>query len=168
MRIVLLFLFLFSSAGKGQILGEPKMLSKEQYESFTTYLKSKNLEVKDKIIIKYDFNNESCWTVLDEMDEDYIKKVVKGFQDQRAEFNSNNSDASAYNFRQPGNNFNLVKKWDPEIIIDDNLFIKNLFLLKKVMCGCSIYVDKDRSYVVASSDPHFYLLNIVSGARDKF
>ena len=54
-------------------------LAKEEYDSLKTYLASKNISVKDTIVIKYDYKNESCWNLLDEQSDSRIKNVLQNF-----------------------------------------------------------------------------------------
>lgn len=158
----LILLLFFSNFCLAQLKQKVKTgsLSKEEYKIFREYLESKNLAVKDTIFIKYDFNNETCWDMLDRSDKEYINNILVGFQKHISDFNKQSNGAIAYNFREPGKNFNKLKLWDPTIIIDDNLFLRKLFFNKKHQCGTSLLILGDGSFATYSSDPHFEFLQV--------
>ena len=169
-NFLLIFLTLFiSNFCLAQLKQKVKTgsLSKEEYKAFREYLESKNLATKDTIFIKYDFNNETCWDMLDGSGKEYINKVLVGFQKQISDFNKQSRGAIAYNFREPGKNFNKLKLWDPTIIIDDNLFLRKLFFKKKHQCGTSLLILGDGSFATYSSDPHFEFLQVYKNYEGK-
>lgn len=163
MKKFLLFLLLISFFCQSQLTKKDKILilTQQEFQDLKTYLLSKNVVVKDTIIIKYDFNRESCWNNLDDQDDSYIKRVMTNFQNHILDFNKKHSGAIAINFREPGKNLNKLKLWDKTIITDDNLFLKGLIFKKKKMCGNSAIIMNDGSYVIRYSDPHFNLLDAV-------
>ncbi|WP_312750982.1 hypothetical protein [Epilithonimonas hominis] len=148
---------------QSQITNRDKIftLAKVEYDNLKTYLASKNISVKDTIVIKYDYKNESCWNLLDEQSDSRIKNVLQNFKKHIKDFNDKHPEAIALNFREPGRNFNKLKLWDDSIIIDENLFLKNTIFKKKNMCGNSAIILNDGSYVLRSSDPHFDLLDAI-------
>lgn len=139
---------------------ETGVLSKEEYKAFREYLESKNLVAKDTVFIKYDFNNETCWNMLDKSDNSHINNIVASFQKHISDFNNQSNGAIAYNFREPGKNFNKLKLWDKTIIIDDKLFLRKLFFKMKSECGTSLLILGDGSFATYSSDPHFDFLKV--------
>ena len=155
------FLFIFQNFCFAQRVGNNKKgrLTPAQFSELKEFMSSKNLLVKDTIYIKYDFNKEICWNRLDEMNNDYIEKVKNNFQKHILEFNKAHKDAVAYNFREPGNKMNKLKLWDSTIIIDDQLFLKNLLFSKKHSCGTSLIILKDGTYRLHYGDSHFELLD---------
>ncbi len=134
-------------------------LEKQEYEVLKNYMVSKNLKVKDTIFIKYDFDHENCWNALDEKGKKYINQVIKTFQDHISDFNSSFETAVAYNFREPGKNFNKLKLWDDTIITDDRKILRKLIFKEKIQCGSSAVIFPDGSYQIYESDPHFELVS---------
>ena len=125
----LVLLFLFSSAlAHSQITKQDIFLdlTETDFKALQKFLVSKNLEVRDTIFIKYDYNRESCWNFLDTQDNERITNVMTRFQKHISDFNANHQGAIAFNFREPGKTFNKLKLRDETIIIDDELFLKNL------------------------------------------
>ncbi|KQM30871.1 hypothetical protein ASE55_16955 [Chryseobacterium sp. Leaf201] len=162
---VFLFLFLsiFSVKTFAQISSKDLnsfQLTKEEYSEFKDYLISKNLQVKDTVFIKYDFNNENCWNQLDFKSKKYIDKIVENFQAHISDFNTAFETAIAYNFRQPGKNFNKLKLWDNTIIIDDRGILEKLIFKNKAQCGSSAVILSDGSYLIYERDAHFELLSV--------
>ena len=159
-----IFYFLFPCFVLSQSFGGQKkgILSKEEFTDLKEFLAENNLQIKDSIFIKYDFNKENCWNNLDSTNDENINKVKSAFQKQIFDFNNNHKDAIAYNFREPGNRVNKVKLWDDSIIIDDKLFLKQLLFNKKKQCGSSVLISKDGTFEMKMGDSHFNLLNIAN------
>jgi hypothetical protein len=160
MKNLILLLFFSTAFVNAQITKQDKFLelSATDYESLKVFLASKNIEVKDTIFIKYDFNGESCWNGLDGRNDQQIIAVMKRFQKKISDFNNNHKDAIALNFREPGRRVNKLKMLDNTIVIDDELFLKKLIFRKKKECGNSAIIFDDGSYILRFSDPHFDLL----------
>ncbi|WP_131725382.1 hypothetical protein [Chryseobacterium sp. Leaf180] len=135
-------------------------MTKQEYTQFKNFLLSKNLQVKDTVFIKYDFDKETCWNGLDSEGKKYINIIVKQFQEHVSNFNSLYPTAVAYNFRQPGKNFNKLKLWDETIIVDDTELLKKLIFKNKATCGTSAIILGDGSYLLYEYDPHFELLSL--------
>ncbi len=160
----LVFYFFFPCFVLSQSFGGQKkgILSKEEFTALKEFLAENNLQIKDSIFIKYDFNKENCWNNLDSTNDENINKVKSAFQKQIIDFNNKHKNAIAYNFREPGNRVNKVKLWDDSIIIDDQLFLKQLLFNKKKQCGSSVLINKDGTFLMNFGDPHFNLLNITN------
>ena len=116
--------------------------------------------IKDTIIIKYDFNNETCWSRLDEKDDEHIMRFVKRNQQNMRLISTTRTNVSAFNFREPGDNVNKLKLWDSSIIIDSSKQLYNLLFRQSYNCGNSILVMPNKRFIYIGSDPHsaiFYL-----------
>lgn len=163
--VFLLFsVFAFSQNSKNEIY----RLSETQYGELKNFLQSKNVEIRDTIFIKYDYNKENCWNELDRSGKKRILGIVERFQNNIKNFNNRHKDAIAVNFRESGDKFNKLKLWDNTIIIDENLYLKNLMFSQKNQCGNSAVIFSDRSYLMLREDPHFELLEIADKHQEKF
>ena len=124
------------------------------------FLASTNSTVKDTIFIKYDYNYETCWNRLDEQNDDYIRKIISGRQQTVIKHLKLRPEISIFNFREPGNNVNKIKKWDDSIIIDNNKTLFNLLFSKRSTCGNSIMIMPDRQFIFIRSDSHSDILEL--------
>jgi len=115
---------------------------------------STNSVVNDTIIIKYDYNNEVCWEILDLKDDDYIMGFVITHQERVRKALAARENISIFDFREPGENLNKIKKFDTSIKIDSTKFLFNLLFKKRCVCGSSIIVMPDKNYVFLRSDSH--------------
>lgn len=115
--------------------------------------------LKDTIIIKYDYNHESCWDMLDQKDDTYIMNIVTKRKEKIQDVVRTRQNVSVFNFREPGNSFNKIKKWDNSIILDSSKYLLNLLFQKRYICGNSIIVMSDKRFVFMPSDPHFEALD---------
>ena len=70
--------------------------------------KYSNTPIKDTIIIKYDFNNETCWDILDQKEDNYIKGFVTRHQERVQQVHKTRLNVSVFNFREPGKNLNKI------------------------------------------------------------
>ncbi len=131
-NLAILILF-WSALAFSQITNQDKLLelNETDYQALKFFLAAKNLEVKDTIFIKYDYNRESCWNFLDTQNDERIRNVMNRFRKHISDFNKNHQGAIAFNFREPGKRTSKLKLWDETIIIDDKLFLKKLIFNKK-------------------------------------
>lgn len=60
---------------------------------------------------------------------------------------STRQNVSVFDFREPGNNLNKIKKWDKSIIIDSSRQLFNLIFKERCACGSSIIVLPDKRFV---------------------
>jgi hypothetical protein len=105
-------------------------------------------------MIKYDYNDKSCWSILDTYEDSTIRNLIaahyKAFKIRMA----SRPGTSAFTFREPGNRLNKLKKWDRSIIIDSSKQLYQLLFKERTTCGSSIVVLPDKKFVFMRSDSH--------------
>jgi hypothetical protein len=143
-------------------LGDSAYAALNQY--LTTALNSKP---KDSIIIKYDYNNDTCWNILDKKSAKHIKDFVRRRKERVQQVLATRHNVSVFNFREPGNNLNKIKKWDNSILIDSSKQLYNLIFIERCTCGNSIIVMPDKRFVFMRSDPHLEVLNLTQKQIEK-
>ena len=168
-HLLFLFTFFFQNAFIAQNFdGQKKgILTPDQFSSLKEFLISKNLKIKDTIFIKYDFNKESCWNLLDGQGIEKIEMIKLRFQKHISDFNAQHKDAITYNFREPGNKINKLKLLDNTIVIDDLLFLKNLLFKNRKVCGTSAVILNDGSFLLNFGDAHFEILDLLYQKENK-
>ena len=123
--------------------------------SFRQFLTARTTSsLKDTIIIKYDYNNESCWELLDQKDENYILGFVTRHKERIQKIQATRPNVSVFDFREPGNNVNKIKKSNGSIIIDRSRQLMNLLFKERSICGNTIIVMPDKRFVFIRSDSH--------------
>ena len=137
------------------------------YDSTITILKSflaryGSINLKDTIVIKYDYNNEICWDRLDAKDDDYIMGFINRHQQQMQKIILDRPNLSVFTFREPGNNLNKIKMWDKSILIDSSKQLYNLLFYDRSECGNSILIMPDRKFIFIRSDAHSQILDITT------
>jgi len=110
--------------------------------------------IKDTIIIKYDFNNETCWNLLDEKSDEYIARITNGTNIMVAMYKNTHPETSVFQFREKGKNLNKLKLRNTEIIIDSGYLLKNIFTTRTT-CGTSLKLYPNGNYELIYSDSHF-------------
>ncbi|TCD26756.1 hypothetical protein EZ456_12425 [Pedobacter psychrodurus] len=124
-------------------------------DSVRDYLSAiSNKPVKDTVIIKYDFNYESCWNALDEQPDNYIARIIISTNDFISKYKIAHPGTSVYQIKESGKNFNKLVLWNNKILTDGGYLRKNIFT-KKTTCGTSLVLYPDGSYKFFYSDPHF-------------
>jgi hypothetical protein len=108
----------------------------------------------DTILIKYDYNNESCWDLLDQKDENHIRGFINRNNSRILNVSASRKNVSAFQFREPGKNLNKLKSWNNSIIVDSSKQLYQLLFKKRATCGSSIAVLPDKRYVLIRSDSH--------------
>ncbi|SJZ31923.1 hypothetical protein [Sediminibacterium ginsengisoli] len=150
---------LYSYDSKNRIFSDS--LSQETYNTLLSFLaRYSTTGLKDTLIIKYDYNNESCWNTLDQMSDDYIQKTIAAHTQRVQQVLAKRKNISAFDFREPGNNMNKLKKWDRNIIIDSSNTLLNLIFKDRSRCGNSMIVLPDKQFVFLRSDPHADALDL--------
>lgn len=112
-------------------------------------------KIQDTIIIMYDYNHETCWNFIDQNETDEkLKERVKYIQINQEQIAASRPGISFFEFREPGNDINKIKKFDSTIIIDHNLELYHFFFKERSVCGNSIVILPDGKYVFTRSDSH--------------
>lgn len=117
-------------------------------------------KLKDTIIIKYDYNNETCWNMLDQRSDDQIMGFVARHKERVQQVLATRQNVSVFDFREPGKNLNKIKKWDNSIIIDSSKQLFNLLFKERCTCGSSMMIMPDKRFVFLRSDSHSEVLNL--------
>lgn len=117
-------------------------------------------KLKDTLIIKYDYNYESCWSLLDQSNDAKIMSIVNSNKEQLNEAVKVRENISVFNFREPGKSFNKIKEWNSLIIVDSSKQLYNLIFSERNTCGNSIVVLPDKRFVFIRSDSHFEALDL--------
>lgn len=132
-------------------------------ENYTLVLKAlANLDNKisnDTIIIKYDYEKESCWNRLDKQDDNYIKTLIASSNKRILENETKRKNISVYQISEGKSKTNKIIKWNDQVKIDTDKTIHNLLFTKKAMCGNSILITPSRKFIILKSDSHFELLD---------
>ncbi len=124
--------------------------------------------LNDTIIIKYDYNNNQCWSLLDQENDDYIQGVISGHNRIIQANSAVRPNISVFNFREPGKTFSKKVLWDKNIIVDSSKLLFNLLFKTRNMCGNSIIVLPDKRFVFIPSDPHFEALHFTNEQISSF
>ncbi|MFW2476360.1 MAG: hypothetical protein ACN4EP_05570 [Sediminibacterium sp.] len=139
----------------------PGELSDSSFTALKQYLtNATNTILKDTIIIKYDYNNETCWNSLDQHGKKYIMRLVNANKKRIEQILAKRENISLFTFREPGNNINKLKKWDPSILIDSTKQLFNLLFSERCTCGSSILIMPDKKFVFLRSDAHSEIFNL--------
>ena len=136
-------------------------LSDSIFTALNKYLKiTEDSKLRDTIIIKYDYNNESCWDILDESDDRHIMDFVSRHQERVQKALLTRKNVLIFEFREPGNNLNKIKKFNNLIIIDKSKQLFNLLFKERSPCGNSIIIMPDKKFVFLRSDSHSRILDL--------
>jgi len=113
------------------------------------------------------YNNDTCWNILDKKSAKHIKDFVRRRKERVQQVLATRHNVSVFNFREPGNNLNKIKKWDNSILIDSSKQLYNLIFIERCTCGNSIIVMPDKRFVFMRSDPHLEVLNLTQKQIEK-
>jgi hypothetical protein len=137
-------------------------LSKEDHDQLLKFLSKYQSRLNDTVIIKYDFNHETCWDRLDVQTDDYIKRVENGFNERIVKAIKERPAISVFHFRETGNDFNKYVKRNADIIIDSSGLIKKLLFDRRTVCGSSAIILPGGRSVILKSDSHFMAMQNTS------
>lgn len=163
---ILLIQFLAMCSPSAKLYTEHKyskgVLSDSDFTSLINYLSQNNsIKLNDTIIIKFDFNRESCWDILDQQDDSYIETVLNAHEKRISEALSIRPDISIFEYREAGNSINKLKKRNKNIRIDTGLLKSKLFK-EKTICGSSAIILPNHQYLLIRSDAHFEAINLTT------
>jgi hypothetical protein len=135
------------------------LLSSSDFALLKQFLNSAtSAGITDTIIIKYDYNNETCWNALDQKDNDYILQVLKNSNEYIQSTTANRPALSFFQFREPGTQINKLINWNQSILIDKDLQLFNLLFKNRSTCGNSAIILPDGRFILYRSDSHFEVL----------
>ena len=87
-------------------------LSSTDYTSLKQLLASNSkTALQDTLIIRYDYNYETCWNTLDQQDDANINRVLSNSQNRVQEFRELRPNISVFEFKETGKYLNKLKKW---------------------------------------------------------
>jgi hypothetical protein len=136
-------------------------LSDSTYKALKHFLTSTtNSKLKDTIVIKYNYNNETCWNTLDQREDEHIMGFVLRHKQMVQQVLATRQNISFFDFREPGEKVNKIIKWDNSIIIDSTKQLFNLVFKERCICGSSIIVMPDKKFVYLRSDSHTEILDL--------
>lgn len=115
-------------------------------------------QLKDTIIIKYEYNNETCWNNLDLESKDYINNVISSRQKYILNQLNQRKNVSFFHFKESGKNFNKIVQWDDRVLTDSSGVLKNSIFSKPNNCGNSVIILPDGKMVHLESDAHIDIL----------
>ncbi|MFW0717273.1 hypothetical protein [Pedobacter sp. N23S346] len=129
-------------------------------DSIRNYLAQiSNEKIQDTIIVKYEFNKETCWNVLDEQSDQYIARVIQSANDYTERYQNIHTNVTILRIRESGNNFNKLVFRNPKVIVDGGYLRQNVFV-KRATCGTSMKLYPDGRYEFILSDSHFKILEL--------
>ncbi len=169
LNIIRLFAFLLICTGCSTMAGLPSeadktstgLLDESAYRSLRQILSAHApAGLKDTILIKYDYNNESCWNFLDTKDDNHIRGFITRGNERILNVSKSRPHVSVFQFREPGKNLNKIKRWNTAIIVDSSRQLFQLLFKKRSICGNSIAVLPDRRFVFLRSDSHSEVLDL--------
>ena len=120
----------------------------------------KSHSITDTLIIKYDYNHETCWNILDQGDDERIKSMITSGKQWMEKLATARQNVSFFHFRELGNDLNKIIKWDDSIIIDSSKLLLNLLFKQRSTCGTSIMVMPDKRLIYVRSDSHFEVFDL--------
>lgn len=137
-------------------------LSEKQLDSLHLFLKQNDrVELKDTIIIKYDFNNDGCWDDLRDQNTEFLNNVRWAFQKNITDKAQKRPAVAIYQYKEVGKNFSQVKASGLEIETDSG-FLKQLLFREATTCGTSAIILPTGKFLLVKSDPQFSAL-LLSG-----
>jgi hypothetical protein len=143
-------------------------LNDSVYNAVKKYLvNTTSQNLKDTILIKYDYNNETCWDMLDQREDEHIMGFVTRHQQRIQYVRATRPHVSVFDFREPGKRLNKIKKFDQSIIIDSNKQLFKLLFKERCTCGSSIMIMPDKRFVFLRSDSHSEILYLTQMQIDE-
>ena len=141
------------------------VISEETLNKLKSYLQKHEVStVKDTIIIKYNFNGDDCWRMMDS-DQQKLESVLSAYQAHHKMVALKRPNVSIFEFSAKGKNQNNYKLNNSDILIDEG-DIRELLFKEPTTCGSSILILPTGKCLIVKSDSHFEALNLNSKAID--
>ncbi len=116
--------------------------------------------LNDTLLIKYDFNKDACWNMLDKSKDEDIKSIVLASKERIQTTLLTRPGISIFRFREPGDQLNKIIKWDDSILIDSTKQLYKLLFKKRTECGSSMIILPDGRFILLQTYPHMEALNL--------
>jgi hypothetical protein len=144
-----------SSIGQSKERYTTLRLSSSEHTALRDYLlRHQPIKPTDTLVIKFDFNRESCWDGLDMQPDTYIQSALTAYQNKIALAAAQKPNFKILQYRQSGSAISKYKKWNKDIIIDDGTLRKLLFA-EKTTCGSSAIILPNGECLLIKKDSHF-------------
>jgi hypothetical protein len=143
---------LYSKDDKGKYV--KGVLPDSSFRLLKQFLDNNFAASTDTIIIKYDYNYETCWDRLDEKDGAFIQSIIDYRNKLRDSIALSRPHTIFLTFREPGKQLNRIKINDTAIVIDSTKFLLNNFFAERCTCGQSLIVFPNKQFIRLRSDPH--------------
>ncbi len=141
----------------------PLKLSTVEYENVIKLLSAMSKDpLRDTIFIKYDFNGDGCWVMLDGREDSYIMTVLGSNQKYIKELKTARPGISIIQVREPGTSFSKYKWWNKDIVVDEDRALFKLLGKKRTSCGTSFVILPGGTAYFVRSDSHFDIIRLYS------
>ncbi|MFD2286379.1 hypothetical protein GJU39_00460 [Pedobacter petrophilus] len=128
-------------------------------DSIRNYLTQiSNEKIQDTVFIKYEFNGETCWSILDGESDKYIAGVIQSANDYTQRYKNAHPNVTVLRIKESGKNFNKLVLRNPKMIVDSGYLRQNVFL-NTATCGTSMKLYPNGNYEFMLSDAHFKILD---------
>ena len=116
-------------------------------------------QIQDTVFIKYEFDNETCWNVLDGQSDQYISNVIESRNAYVSRYQNDHPNVTILSIKEVGKNFNKLVMRNPKITVDQGGFLRQYIFLNNAKCGTSMKLFPNGRYECYLSDAHFGILN---------
>jgi hypothetical protein len=138
-------------------------LSTDEYQKVIKQLSAISEDpLQDTIFIKYDFNGDGCWVMLDGQADSYIMTVLGSYQKYIKELKTTRPGISIIQVREPGTSFSKYKWWNKDIVVDEDKVLFKLLGKKRTSCGTSFVILPGGAGYFVRSDSHFEVIRLYS------
>ena len=137
---------------------EAGTLATSALDSIRSFLQTNpTVKLKDTIFIKYDFNNDDCWSDLNGQNPEFMNNTRWAYQKGIQEKAYKRPQVAIYQYREVGNNFSPLRSKGLEIETDPGI-LKQLLFKVKIKCGTSAIILPNGKFLLVKSDSHFSAL----------
>ncbi len=117
--------------------------------------------LNDTIIIKYDYQGDDCWNLLDQREATYIQGFIANANARIESQQTLRRGISVFRFREPGRNVNKIIGLNKAIMVNSSKQILAHAFKQRSICGSSMLLLPDKSFIYMRSDSHFELLDLL-------
>ena len=136
------------------------IFTKAKADSIRYYLAEISKEkIQDTVFVKYEFNNESCWSILDGKSNPYIERVIQSGNAYVSRYQNNHPNVTVLRVKESGKNFNKLVLRNNKVLDDSGGYLRQHVFLNNARCGTSMKLYPNGKYEIYLSDAHFRILD---------
>lgn len=142
-----------------EIVADYGTLDSNTVESLRVLIQKSSSKISyDTLLIRYDFNNEKCWTYWETQPDEHLLEYLSHRYLVDDSIGRVRKRLGYFRYREPGNGVPKFVSLNSNVRIDSTYWLQKNIIQKQGKCGTSVMIFPDHRFLRIYDDPHDELL----------